>query len=123
MDITNNETGNCKNEMVATLTYEELKPYFEKELLDFKKNANIPGFRKGKAPLDMIKKIYNDTIEYSSLEKIADEVFKKYCTENDINIYGAPELLDMDYKPKESLMIKISYEYIPKLADINYKNL
>jgi len=123
MDITNNETGNCKNEMVATLTYEELKPYFEKEILDFKKNANIPGFRKGKAPLDMIKKIYNDTIEYSSLEKIADEVFKKYCTENDINIYGAPELLDMDYKPKESLMIKISYEYIPKLADINYKNL
>ena len=123
MDININETGNCKKEMVATLTYDELTPYFEKAVLDFRKKANIPGFRKGKAPVQMIKKVYEPQIEYSAIEDIADDVFRKYYLENKINVYGSPELQDIDYKPKESLMFKVGFSFIPKVELKGYKNL
>jgi trigger factor len=113
LDINIIDQENCKKEFDAVLTYEELKPHFEKALLEYRKKAQIPGFRKGKVPLDMVRKLYWDAVEYSALEEIANEVFKNHLLENNIPIFGTGSLLDLDYKPKEKLTIKISFEVIP----------
>jgi trigger factor len=123
MDIKTNEKGTCRKEMVATLTYEELVPYFEKAISDFRKKTEIPGFRKGKAPIDMIKKMYGQSIEYTETENIANDVFRNYYIDNKINIYGMPELTDIDYKPKESMMFKVEFDFIPEITLKKYKEL
>ena len=113
MDINIIDKENCKKEFDAVLTYEELKPHFEKALIEYRKKAQIPGFRKGKVPLDMVRKLYWDAVEYSALEEIANEVFKNHLLENNIPIFGTGSLLDLDYKPKEKLILKVAFEIIP----------
>ena len=69
MDINIKDLVNCKKELEAVLTYEELTPHFEKAMIDYRKKVQIPGFRKGKAPIQIVKKMYGDSIEYSALEE------------------------------------------------------
>ena len=123
MDINLIESENCKRELEAKLTYEELAPHFEKAVIDYRKKVQIPGFRKGKAPVAMIKKIYGDAIEYSALEDIANEVFRNYLIENKIPIVGSGTITDLDYKPKESLTVKVSFEIIPEVVLTNVKRI
>ncbi len=123
MDINLIESENCKRELEAKLNYEELVPHFEKAVVDYRKKVQIPGFRKGKAPVAMIKKIYGDAIEYSALEDIANEVFRNYLIENKIPIVGSGTITDLDYKPKESLTVKVSFEIIPEVVLTNVKGI
>ncbi len=51
MEINIIDKENCKKEFDAVLNYEELKPHFEKALIEYRKKAQIPGFRKGKCLL------------------------------------------------------------------------
>jgi len=123
MDLNLKNLENCKREFGAVLNYEELTPHFEKAIIEYRKKVTIPGFRKGKAPLNMVKKLYSDNIEYSSLEDIANEVFIHYLDENHIHIIDKGSLVDIDYKPKEQLTFKIIFEVFPEAELINYKNL
>ncbi len=117
------DINECRKLLEATLTYDELIPDFDEAAVKYKKKASIPGFRKGKAPIDMIKKLYMDSIEYSALEDIAEKTLKKYIIENNVNMVGTGSLIDLDYKPKESLLIKVEFEYLPEFTVENYKNL
>jgi trigger factor len=123
METTIKDLENCKKEFEATISYEELTPYLEKAIIKYRQKVQIPGFRKGKAPLSMVKKLYGDSIEYTSLEEITEELFKNYIEENKIRMIGKGVLKDMDYKPKESLLVKVEFEVIPEVVVENYKNL
>ncbi|MFC2092545.1 trigger factor [Bacteroidota bacterium] len=123
MDFKVKDLDNCKKEIDATLTYDELKPHFEKALLKYKQKVTIPGFRKGKAPLQMVKKLYGDSVEYTALEDIAGEEFKKYVIDNEVKIIDFGKMTDMDYKPKEKFTFKIEFEISPDVVIENYKNL
>jgi trigger factor len=120
VDINIKELENCKREFEAILTYEELLPHFEKALLDYRKKVQLPGFRKGKAPLALVKKQYGDAVEYYALEDIANDVFRNHLMENNIPIFGSGEIKDLDYKPKEKLTVKVEFEVIP---DVNAGNI
>ena len=123
MEINIKDLENCKKEFEATLSYEELTPHFEKAIVKYRQKVQIPGFRKGKAPLNMVKKLYGESIEYSSLEDITEEIFVKYIAENKIKMIGKGVLKDVDYKPKENLLVKVEFEVAPEIVLENYKNL
>lgn len=123
MDLKLKDLDNCKKEFDATLTYEDLKPHFEKALLKYKQKVTIPGFRKGKAPMKMIERQYGESVEYSALEDIANEVFMKYILDKKIEILDIGRLKDMDYKPKEVFTFQIEFEVRPEVVVENYKNL
>ena len=123
METTIKDLENCKKEFEATLSYEDLTPHFEKAIAKYRQKVQIPGFRKGKAPLNMVKRMYGDSIEYSSLEDITEEIFIKYIAENNIKLIGKGVLKDIDYKPKESLLVKVEFEVMPDIVVENYKEL
>lgn len=123
MDIKVNETGSIYRELSAELSYDELIPHFDKAITEFRKKATHPGFRKGKMPLNMVKKLYGDSIEFSSLEDIATDIFRDYIIDNKIDLAGKGELKDLDYDPKKNLKFKINYEIFPDVKVEYYKDL
>ncbi len=123
MEIKIKELEDCKREFEAILQYDELIPHFEKALKKYRKNVTIPGFRKGKAPINMIKKLYWDSIEYYSLEDIANDIFRDSIIEREIKIVGTGTITDLDYKPKEMYKFKVEYEILPEIILENYKNI
>ena len=123
MDTVINELEGCKREFEATLNYEELTPYFDKAIEDYRKKVVLPGFRKGKAPLGMVKKRFGESIEYSSLEDIANQVFSEYMMENDVPMIGQGKMTDIDYEPKDKFTFKVEFEVKPDIKVENYKGL
>ena len=62
----------------------------EKLLTDYRKTANIPGFRKGQVPMGMIKKQYGKAILAEEVNKILQAELNKYLTESKLDILGNP---------------------------------
>ena len=71
----------------------ERKDYEEKVssvLNDYRKNANIPGFRKGHVPMGMIKKQYEQAVVADEVNKILRENLDKYIQEEKLELLGNP---------------------------------
>ncbi|MDD7915058.1 trigger factor [Polaribacter ponticola] len=59
-------------------------------LTDYRKKADIPGFRKGHVPMGMIKKQYGKSIMMDEVNKLLQESLNKYLTEEKLDILGNP---------------------------------
>ncbi|MDA3861388.1 MAG: trigger factor family protein, partial [Melioribacteraceae bacterium] len=70
-----NEIAKTEHELVVTLTYDEIKPEIEDAYFKERKKISIDGFRQGKAPLHIIKKLYGESIEYQAAESISNKKF------------------------------------------------
>ena len=62
----------------------------EKSLRNLRKNANVPGFRKGMVPMGMIKKMYGKHVLVEEVNKLVSENLFKYIRENNVRILGEP---------------------------------
>jgi trigger factor len=110
-------------EVTVRATAAELQPQFEEAYKTKQGEIEIKGFRKGHAPLEMVKKIYGESIEYDSLSDIANDYFKKFIEERSINPLGEPALLDINYKRGEELTFKVKYEIKPVVTLNEYKGI
>jgi trigger factor len=106
-----------------TATPEDLAPHFNKAYLEYRKKIEIRGFRKGKAPMDIVKKLYGDLIENDSLNDIATEFYRQAVKEKELKPIGEPILVDMDYKHGERFRCKIQYDVRPQITIKDYKGI
>jgi len=101
----------------------ELEPKFEKAYREYQSQVELRGFRKGKAPLGMVKKVFGEAIEYQSIENIAQDVFRTTLEERAVRPIGQPLLRDIDYKRGEALTFKVAYEIMPEIPLRDYKGI
>ena len=123
MEFKVNKIDAVKQEVEFELSYADLAPHFEKAFQKYQKKAEIPGFRKGKAPVSMIKRMYGDMIEQASLEDVANDVYKNYLDENNVQPLGEAQMVDMDYEAKQIFKFKIKYETRPDFELAEYKGV
>ena len=117
---------NKKNKDISVIEI-EISPndYQEKVqniLNDYRKKANIPGFRKGFVPMGMIKKQYELPVKVDEINKLVQNELGKYITENKLSIIGSPipsEGDDINWKEEN---IKLSFDIATKPTfKINFK--
>lgn len=77
---------------VLTLTIEpaDYQEDVKKQLSQINKKANIPGFRPGKVPAGMIKKMYGKGVLADVLNHVVAEQLNQYIKDNDLNVLGEP---------------------------------
>ena len=69
---------------------EDYKNEVEKTLKDYRKKANVPGFRPGQAPMGMIKRQFGPSVKMEAINKIVGQEIYKYVQENKIQMLGEP---------------------------------
>ena len=116
-------TAEWERELEVTADAAELSAHFEKAYENYRKKIEIKGFRKGKAPLPMVKRLYGESIEYESLDTVANDLYRKVAEEKNLKVIGEPKLVDINYKRGESLRFKIKYEVRPEIQFKEYKGL
>lgn len=72
---------------IVTKDYEDK---VTKVLNDYRKKANIPGFRKGHVPMGMVKKQYGKSVMIDEVNKLLQDSLNKFITEEKIDILGNP---------------------------------
>ena len=77
---------------LLTLTVEEAdyKENVEKTLKNYRKKANVPGFRPGMVPMGMIKRQFGTTAKVDEINKLLGEQIYKYVKDNNIQMLGEP---------------------------------
>lgn len=122
MDIKLNDINTSEKEIEVTLTYDEIKEDVEKEIKKRAKDIQIPGFRKGKAPLPFIKKMYGDSLDYEASEKVANTRFWEIVQEKQLNPINTPVITDIKFEPESDLYFKVKFEIMPQLDIKDYKD-
>ena len=112
----------CTQEVEISLANHELQPHYSKAYTEAAKNIEVPGFRKGKVPLPIIKQRFGRSIEADSLEQIANEEFTTIARRDNLRVLGNPSLRDIRKDPNGVVFV-IRYEIIPDFTLGEYKNL
>jgi trigger factor len=81
MDIKHENTDTLNAVVKVDINKEDYQPKVDKILKDYKKSANIPGFRKGHVPIGLIKKQYGKAVLVDEVNKPLQDALNKYITE------------------------------------------
>ena len=117
-----------RNGNVTTITVEIDKDLMEKGVnaayLKARKNIQIPGFRKGKAPRKVIESMYGIHVFYEDgLEEIFPEVYEEAVVKQGIKAIGRPSLEDLQISEENIVTITISTEVYPEVTLGEYKGI
>ena len=112
----------------ATIVVEIDKELMEKGVnaayLKARKQINIPGFRKGKAPRKMIEAMFGAHVFYEDgLEEIFPEVYEFAVVKQDLKAIGRPSLTDMDINEENIVTLTLTTEVYPEVTLGQYKGL
>ncbi|MBU2650141.1 MAG: trigger factor [Bacteroidetes bacterium] len=90
MNITKEETGNLTATIQIDLQKADYEPEVQKVLKDYQKKANIPGFRPGKVPQGMIRKMFGKSVMAEEIQKLLSKSLSDYITDNKLRMLGQP---------------------------------
>ena len=109
MNITRENIDALNAVVKVDIAKEDYSEKVEKILTDYRKTANIPGFRKGHVPMGMVKKQYGKAVLVDEVNKLLQEALNKYLTEEKLDVLGHPLP-----KPQDDLdwdSDKLSFEF------------
>ncbi len=90
MDITREHIDELNAVVKVAITKEDYADKVDTILKDYRKKANIPGFRKGHVPMGMVKKQYGRAVLVDEVNKILQDALHKYLTEEKLDVLGNP---------------------------------
>ena len=104
--------------MTITLEKEDYQGEVEKTLKDYRKRANIPGFRPGQAPMGMIKRQFGASVKVDAINKMLGEKLYEYIRENKIQMLGEPlpseQQEQLDFESDAPLTFKFDIAVAPE---------
>lgn len=90
MNITKEEVNNLNAIIHIKLKEEDYAGDVNEQLSDYRKKASMPGFRPGKVPMGMIKKMYGKSVMVDTVNKKVSEALNNYIIENKLSVLGYP---------------------------------
>ncbi|HNQ26764.1 MAG TPA: trigger factor [Aquaticitalea sp.] len=90
MNITRENIDALNAVLKVDIAKEDYSVKVEKILSDYKKSANIPGFRKGHVPMSLVKKQYGKAVLVDEVNKLLQDALNKYLTEEKLDVLGNP---------------------------------
>ncbi len=90
MNITKEQIDDLNAVVKVAITKDDYQDKVETILKDYKKQANIPGFRKGQVPMGLIKKQYGKAVLVDEVNKLLQDNLNKYLTEEKLDVLGNP---------------------------------
>ena len=104
--------------MTITLEKEDYQGEVEKTLKDYRKRANVPGFRPGMTPMGLIKRQYGTAVKVDVVNKMLGEKLYEYVRENNIQMLGEPLPSDqqeaLNFEGDDALTFKFDIAVAPE---------
>lgn len=118
MNITFEAPDKINGLMTITLESADYQPEVDKTLKDYRKRANIPGFRPGQAPMGMIKRQFGTSVKADAVNKMLGEKLYEYVRENKIQMLGEPlpseQQEALDFESDQPLTFKFDIAVAPE---------
>lgn len=114
--------SSCKVEINITMSADNINNIRKEQEKIVQQGVQIRGFRKGKAPLGMVKKSYGGEIERNTLDEAMQKAVETGFKDNDIHPVGPPLVKSFDIDDDNNLKMKVEVEVYPEVPLKKYKN-
>ena len=108
-----------KVEIPASIALQEMNQVAKQ----YKKHARLPGFRPGKAPVELIKRHFRKSIRSDVLQKLIPDSYQKAIQEKGVEPIGEPSLENLSFEEGESLVYEANFEIQPEIELSEYRGL
>jgi trigger factor len=125
LDYRITDLGGLKRQLEVTATVEDeaVKEKLDAAFSEFQRNVAVPGFRKGKTPIDIVKKRYGEEIESQSMPEIINDIVKGIFEKESVKVAG---VVDYNLDPRgfgEPMHFRLTYEVLPSIEPKGYKGM
>ncbi|MEW6001747.1 MAG: trigger factor [Nitrospirota bacterium] len=102
----------------------EIEKNIRDSLEKLRQKTKIPGFRPGKAPINLIEKRFGKEVQAEVLDRIIPEFFNRALREAELTPVTLPVLEEeVDFRRNNPLNLSITVEVVPKMENLNYENI
>lgn len=128
MNIVRKDHDSVNASITISIEKADYSEKVEKTLRDYRKKANIPGFRPGMVPMGLLKKMYGKSILADEINKMLSDELYKYIRENNINILGEPlpneeEQKEINFDTQENFEFSFDLGLAPEFeVELNKKD-
>ncbi len=128
MEITRENTDDLNAILRIKIDKADYDNRVENVLKDYRKKANIKGFRPGMVPIGLIRKMYGSAVKVDEINKVISENIQKYLTDEKLEILGDPlpktdELENINYETQEDFIFSFELGLAPDVnLNISKKN-
>jgi len=112
-----------KKEMKITISAEDITKIRTKQISRVQKEVQVPGFRKGRVPLNVVQKNFTGTIEQYTLDEALQQGYEEGIKQSELNPISQPVVKDVKYDDKRDLVIMFDIEVQPEIELKKYKGL
>ncbi len=119
------ETGSKKlyKEYIVDIPYSSLDDLINEKINNIISTVTIPGFRKGKAPLEIVKKKYEGSVLSESLEKLIQNCTKELIDKTKITPYRLPKIDIKKYEKNQDIEVELKIDLKPEIKLKNFDKL
>lgn len=123
MQVEFNAINAVTKEINITIPAEDATKAWEKYLRKAAKQVDVPGFRKGKAPLSLIERTHSAMLKDYFLKDSVSDFFEEAAKEHDINYLLFPDVKDVQWEKGNEMQIKVEIEHEPVIEFKQLDNL
>src|SRR5436309_2381728 len=113
----------CRRELELEIPAEEVTKKIESVAKEFARLANVPGFRRGKAPVSLIRRKFAEDIKGEVLQSLVPERVEKAVAEQKLTPVSQPQVDKLDFNEGQPLKFRAVFEVLPEFELGDYKNL
>ncbi|MDD2635268.1 MAG: trigger factor [Bacteroidales bacterium] len=90
MEVVKNQIDELNANLVVSVAKQDISENVEKTIKDYKRKANVAGFRPGHVPVGLIRKMYGNEIIAEELNKVVSNALSEFLAKEELNILGEP---------------------------------
>lgn len=123
MKVELKEKEGLVRELSIEIPAETVKNELDKQLDEVRKKVTLKGFRKGKAPMDMIKSVYGNEVRATVADELIKSTYPQAVKEKTVRVAAPPMVTDLKFNDDGSLMYVAQVEIMPEIGRVAYDGL
>ena len=123
MNVTVQSLAPCKKLLRVEVEAQKVDETFEAVAKDFRREAKLPGFRPGKAPREMVLRLYEKEIQEETKRKLISETYRQAVDEQKLDVLGQPDIEEIQFSRGQPLQFAATIETAPEFELPEYKGL
>ncbi|MEN0021087.1 MAG: trigger factor [Planctomycetota bacterium] len=115
--ITVTDAGPCAKKVAIEVSADDIEAHLGESLDTLAVEAEIPGFRKGRAPKRLVEKRFGDAVRSEAKNQIVSQAYAKAVEDNELKVVGEPiadQLADLELEDGKPLAFEVEVEVMPE---------
>ena len=123
MSVEEIKSGTLYKEFAVEIPYDEVNKVIDSKIIEILPTVSLPGFRKGKAPISIVRKKYEDNILSEAIEKLVQDKIKDLLDAKNLKPFIQPRVDLKKYEKYEPVQVEVKINLEPEIKLKDFKKI